>query len=349
MNILNTKIIYNFIVNPITHRKVSIYGKTGVKILRHYLSILQVGASKLEHLETQETSITPPVIHQIGLGTWFDIYQKSSEQISQLQEIMVHAVENALLNGYNMLDVANSYPAERKIGDKIRKMVSTNKINREDITIISKGGHTKHQMDMAIENYGYVDIYLWHLPTISSNSFAEIYENWIHIVEYAESCGKINHIGISNIYNPLFDKLVKVCKENKITIPQLLQVEIHHLNPEYELVEYCHQENIIPIAYSPLAQGLFLDSENAHPILKKFALKYRCSMYQIALAWNIKRGIIVIPKSANPNNQENNLNAIKIANIMEEIDVQEISANISGDMPLTQAATTSKEISMSFT
>ena len=32
--------LYKFIVNPVTNRKVSIYGRTGKKVLEYYLSIL---------------------------------------------------------------------------------------------------------------------------------------------------------------------------------------------------------------------------------------------------------------------------------------------------------------------
>ena len=343
--------LYNFIINPVTHRKVSIYGKKGQKILQQYYSLLYGGATKTTNIainDSEQDEKTTLQLPKIGLGTWFDIYQKSAEEITQLKEEMVNAVENALLHGYTMIDTANSYPAEREIGAKIREMVSNGIVAREDITIIAKGGSGTYQMELSLENYGgYVDIYLWHFPT-SLGSFNNIYTQWKNIVEYAESTGNIGQIGLSNIYPPLLNRLVDTCKIDNVTIPEFLQVEIHHLNPEYDLVNYCQQENIIPIAYSPLGQGLFIqDVEIFQSMASKYSSEETCSVYQISLAWNIKRGIIVIPKSVSPERQVDNLRAVEIANIMSEEDLQIISENITSNMALTHSALDSKEQSLS--
>jgi len=57
--------------------------------------------------------------------------------------------------------------------------------------------------------------------------------------------------------------------------------------------------------------------------LKKIAEKHNASAAQIALAWNMQRGVIVIPKSMNKERIKENYEALSVD--LSEEDVEEIN------------------------
>jgi len=71
------------------------------------------------------------------------------------------------------------------------------------------------------------------------------------------------------------------------------------------LVKFCQSHNVSVIAYSPLRRG-----DNAllsDPVLKEIADKHNKTIPQVALRWNIQRGLIVIPKATQKAHQAEDL------------------------------------------
>lgn len=77
----------------------------------------------------------------------------------------------------------------------------------------------------------------------------------------------------------------------------------------------CQQENalalmkeygVVPEAWGPFAEGnhgIF-----THPVLTAIGQKYGKSAAQVALRWNVQRGVVVIPKSVHKERIEQNMN-----------------------------------------
>jgi len=115
-----------------------------------------------------------------------------------------------------------------------------------------------------------------------------------------ESCvreGKARAIGVSNwSINRL-----KLLMEFASIQPAVNQIEIHPFFPNAGLVSYCHQNGILAQAYSPLGsqvrtscpQGLVLENTE----LKRIAENSEYTPGQLLLAWGLKRGYVVLPKS----------------------------------------------------
>ena len=62
---------------------------------------------------------------------------------------------------------------------------------------------------------------------------------------------------------------------------------------------------ITPEAWGPFAEGNF--GIFTHPVLTEIGNKYSKTPAQVALRWNVQRGVIVIPKSVHRDRMEQNL------------------------------------------
>ena len=62
---------------------------------------------------------------------------------------------------------------------------------------------------------------------------------------------------------------------------------------------------VVPEAWGPFAEGnhgIF-----THPVLTAIGEKYGKTAAQVALRWNIQRGVVVIPKSVHRDRMEQNI------------------------------------------
>ena len=86
--------------------------------------------------------------------------------------------------------------------------------------------------------------------------------------------------------------------EMRGVVPAVNQVECHPLLPQNDLLDFCRKNNVAMMAYSPLGsrqKGAQNVLEN--PAVMKIAEKLQASPAQVVLAWQLQRGVSVIPKS----------------------------------------------------
>lgn len=205
----------------------------------------------------------------------------------------------ALKAGYRLLDTAAAYGNEEAVGRAIRK----SGIPREEIFVTSKlwvqdYGYEKGKagLEQSLKKLGldYLDLYLIHQPV------GDVLGSW-KALEEAYQDGKIRAIGVANFYPaPLAD----FCETVEI-LPAVDQVELHPFFAQPKALENMKAYGVQPQAWGPLAEGKH--NIFTHPVLTAIGQKYGKTAAQVALRWNIQRGVSIIPKSVHCDRIKQNL------------------------------------------
>lgn len=199
------------------------------------------------------------------------------------------AVSDAIAAGYRLIDTAAAYMNEEAVGRAIAKCG----VAREELFITTKlwvqdmsYEKAKDAINTSLRNLGldYIDLYIIHQPMGD-------YYGAYRAMEEAYRAGKLKAIGVSNFYPHI---LTDFCETVDI-IPAVNQIEIHPFFAQTKALEVMKEYGVQPEAWGPFAEGkhgIF-----THPVLTKIGEKYGKSAAQVALRWNIQRGVVVIPKS----------------------------------------------------
>ncbi|ODM22639.1 hypothetical protein SI65_00228 [Aspergillus cristatus] len=252
-----------------------------------------------------------------------------------------NATLHALRTGYRHLDCAWFYQNEEEIGAAIRDFLKENSsVKRQDIFVCTKVWNHLHRYEdviWSIENslkrlqLDYVDLFLVHWPIAAEKETQEqpkigpdgkyvilhdLTENpeptWRAMEKIYED-GKARAIGVSNWNIPDLEKLFKFAKVK----PQVNQIEIHPFLPNDELVQYCLKHDILPAAYSPLGSQNQVPTTgervSENKTLNDIAQKGGNTLAQVLIAWGLRRGYVVLPKSGNPARIESNFKSINLS------------------------------------
>lgn len=210
------------------------------------------------------------------------------------------AVAAALRQGYSLVDTAAQYNNETAVGEGIRR----SGVARENVMVTTKvagGSHgraaTRTGVDESRRRLGLeqLDIVLIHWPNPSRGLTLE---TWETLVELKEE-GAIAHIGVSN-FRP--EQLTELHDATGVW-PVMNQIQLSAALARTEAVQFHAEHGIITEAWSPLGQREKLLDQI---VVQKIAAKHEVSAHQVALKWIVDRGIVVIPKSQNPERQAAN-------------------------------------------
>lgn len=211
-----------------------------------------------------------------------------------------NAVLDAINTGYRLIDTAAAYMNEEAVGAAIKKCG----VPREELFITTKlwvqdasykAAKKAIQTSLAKLGLDYIDLYLVHQPMGD-------YIGGYRAMEEAYKEGKLRAIGVCNFYP---HRLLDLC-ETVDVIPAVNQVELHPFFQQEDALSLMKEYGIVPEAWGPFAEGshgIF-----THPVLAKIGEKYGKTAAQVALRWNIQRGVVVIPKSVHKDRIEQNLN-----------------------------------------
>ena len=236
-------------------------------------------------------------------------------QIRDLDECG-RVVLDAIDTGYRLIDTAESYGNESAVG----KAIAKSGVNRADLFISTKLWVTntsyegaKAAIDRSMENLGvdYLDLYLIH------QAMGDYIGAWRAMTEaYKE--GRIRAIGVCNFYP---HRLADFC-ETVDELPAVNQVELHPFFQQENALSLMREYGVQPMAWAPFAEGkhgIF-----THPVLIKIGEKYGKGAGQVALRWNMQRGVVVIPKSTHRERMEQNIDVFDFSLTDEEM--REIAA-----------------------
>lgn len=226
------------------------------------------------------------------------------------------AVSQALKAGYRHIDTAAAYFNESDVG----KAVKDSGIPREEIFITSKlwlqdYGYeaARKGLETSLEKLGldYVDLYLLHQP------YGDVAGAW-KALEEAKKEGRVKSIGVSNMTPKIWKEFVPQFD----TMPAVNQVECNPFFQQRELRALMDEADVKIEAYQPLGHGD--EALLSHPVIVKLAEKYGKNPGQIILRSEIQEGLIVLPKSTNPERIAGNIDIFDFE--LEDSEMEEIRA-----------------------
>ncbi|EFW16594.1 Glycerol 2-dehydrogenase (NADP(+)) [Coccidioides posadasii str. Silveira] len=250
------------------------------------------------------------------------------------------AVLHALKVGYKHLDCAWFYMNEDEVGQAIKDFLKENpSVKRSDLFVTTKVWNHLHEFDEvqwslnnSLKNLqlDYVDLFLVHWPIAAEkdeNYMPKLGPDGKYVIkeeltknpeptwramEALYNAGKARAIGLSNFTIPGIKQILSFAK----VAPHVNQIEIHPFLPNSELVEFCFSQNILPEAYSPLGSQNQVPNTGekvaTDPTLNAIAKEGGHTLAQVLIAWGLKRGYVVLPKSSNPSRIESNFKEIEL-------------------------------------
>ncbi len=155
---------------------------------------------------------------------------------------------------------------------------------------------TKRELDASLQrfNHDYFDLVLIHRPM---GDDAETYR----ALEDAYHDGKTRAIGLSN-FNAA---QVQVIIDGATVEPTVDQIETHLMWQQKRMHAYLTSRGMVHESYVPLGECEpgFLDN----PTLVKMARRYQVTPAQLTLRFMNQEGIVIIPKTLNPQHMAENL------------------------------------------
>lgn len=234
----------------------------------------------------------------LALGTWFIDDDKVEE-----------AVKSAVKLGYHHIDTAQAYGNEQGVGKGIRSC----DVPREQIFVTSKVAaeyktyeEAAASIDRSLANMGldYIDMMIIHSPqpwdkvNQSEDRYVEGNRAAWRALEDAYKAGKLHAIGVSNFLQEDIENLWDTAEIK----PMVNQVLCHISNSPLELIDYCQKKGMVIEAYSPVAHGEALKNK----AIADMAEKYGVTIPQLCIRFDIQLGMIVLPKTANPEHMKVN-------------------------------------------
>ena len=208
------------------------------------------------------------------------------------------AVLDAIDTGYRLIDTAASYRNEEAVGAAIRQCG----VPREELFIATKlwvsdasyeGAKRGFEDSLRKLGLDYIDLYLIHQPMGDYIGAYRAMEELVH-------AGRVRAIGVCNCYPHV---LADIC-ETVDVIPAVNQVELHPFFQQPDALNLMREYGVIPEAWAPFAEGRRGIFQNQ--VLTQIGERHGKSAAQVALRWNVQRGVVVIPKSVHRNRMEQN-------------------------------------------
>ncbi len=247
------------------------------------------------------------------------------------------SIEQALDAGYRLLDSAELYGNEFRIGDRL---AAPGAPDRDRVFLLGKVWRTNHRREHLLEacsgsleelGVDAFDCYTLHWPEAWAHrgplsrlaerpvekqealTFPEdangnvetadvsLERAWANL-EAVHERGLTRTLGVCNVSVAQLDRILDVC-----TIPPaVVQVERHPYRPRTDLVRRCRDLGIRVVAHSPLSAPGLLDE----PVLAAVGEEHGLPPAGVVLAWNATRGVVPIPSSTTPDHIVANARAV---------------------------------------
>lgn len=266
----------------------------------------------------------------IGMGT-FGNDRLSHEQIAA-------AVKSGIAGGYRLFDCAAAYGNEPQIGRAFSEAFEEGIVKREELFICSKVWNDMHgkgdvlrAVAQTLKDFqlDYLDGYMVHWPfpnyhppgapsdyrDPNSRPFIldEFMDTWRQMERLADM-GLVRHIGVSNMTIPKLKAVLPWCRIK----PEFNEVELHPGFQQPELFDYCKENGIMLIGYSPLGSPTRTDRDRRPddisvmemPEVVEIAKAHHVHPALVCIKWATQRGHIPIPSSIVESEYMSNLQSV---------------------------------------
>jgi alcohol dehydrogenase (NADP+) len=246
------------------------------------------------------------------------------------------SIVTALDAGYRLLDSAELYGNEHRIGDLL---AAPGTPDRDGLFVLGKVWRTNHRRDHLLEacrgsldelGLDAFDCYALHWPEAWAHrgplsrlaersvdrqealTFPEddsgdietadvpLERAWSNL-EAAHERGLARTLGVCNVSKAQLETVLDTASVR----PALVQIERHPYQPRTDFVAFCHERGIRVVAHSPLSAPGLLDE----PVLAELADATGLTPAGVVLAWNVTQGVVPIPSSTTPSHVVGNLAA----------------------------------------
>ena len=291
-------------------------------------------------------SATLPSMPYIGMGSWTPT--GDTRQMLTVINTMTQAKK------YTMIDCAITYPCAKTIAKQV---------TLGDLFVCMKGndGQIQEAFDIIGKR---MELYLWHHPIEQMNAqlgnptleqmVDELLKRWRSLVTHKEQAERF---GMSNMYEPVLTMFLSKLVQDGDELPFAIQNEINLMNPEHELVKMLNDKGIRPIAYTPLGLSharihfsrlqKFIDSQQEELKSRGSVLVKQYTPAVLLLAWNISRGVTVIPKTEDEQHANENAKAVECSRYFTPQDLEVMEKFRAVKFPSVDSAVKAKDIAMS--
>lgn len=249
------------------------------------------------------------------LGTGTNTYGKENNDYQGEVNGDFSELKDAIELGYRSIDAAISYRNEAGVGKTVaesdvarEEFFITSKIPKGDEYVSSKAA-IRETINNSLKNFDtdYLDLFLIHHPIENKEYFKQ---TWEVFEEYYKD-GKLKSIGVSNFDEGLLNEL----REFSIVKPAVNQIQVNLKEQNQELLKFLAKLDITPVAWGPMKA-----TEEQKETLTKIGKSYHKSWAQVLLKYQTQRGIIVIPKSHDRDNQAANMDIFDFELTIDEIE-----------------------------
>lgn len=201
--------------------------------------------------------------------------------------------------GIRAFDTSHEYgKSEELLGKTIKRLQKETPYRRDDIFITTKIGNYQQQIgdiegavDQALKTIGVdqIDLMLLHWPVPG------VYEKNFQALEKIYKAGKIRSMGVANV---LERHIRNIEKTIGVSMFHVAQFEYHPFRTVPNLISLCREKGIAVQAYSSLLQMLPKITEN--DLLLELCCKYKKTIPQLVLRWDIQQNIAPVFRTYNP-------------------------------------------------
>jgi len=233
----------------------------------------------MNYRELAKTGVKLPAV---GLGTWQ--YRGG-----------IDPLQTGVRLGAGFIDTAESYGTEDVVGQAIKG-------SRNELFLATKISprHFRHSdvvrsADASLQQLktDYLDLYQLHWP-----NYTIPIEETMGAMEALVDSGKVRFIGVSNFMLRDLKRAQRAMTRHKIVSNQV-RYSLIERTVEFELLDYCREQEITVIAHSPLATSLpTIKAKDRSQVIDRVMRATSRTAAQVALNWCLsKQGVVVIPKA----------------------------------------------------
>ncbi|MBO5770579.1 MAG: aldo/keto reductase [Spirochaetales bacterium] len=258
----------------------------------------------------------------VGIGSWF-IGENPSKRGEEIASFL-HGIEEYSMT---LIDTAEMYgygESEKLIAEVLKKK------DREDLFIVDKilpnnaePGVFRRAFERSLRRLGtdYIDLYLLHWWTGQDLQFV------IDEMENLKSRGLIKEWGVSNFDVDEMEELLACDGGENCFVNQVLY-NITSRGIEYDLIPYLKEHDILPMAYSPLANNMSLRRRfTMNSEVQKICKETGLSPEALMLSFVIRNGdIITAPKAGSRAHVDLNMKCL-------DFDIKPYMAKLDGSFP----------------